>query len=169
MAIKTFKELVDEVYLPQGETSYSARVLIHRETGRNVSMSTLRAAYFGTRVEVESAKKLMLWAGEKHPRILLNFDSLISAPPASKRRDSWRTWTKTAPAEPGEYRVRGRLANPVAPPLKTPTFAVVWGQLGVGLVAELHYSGYGYRIVLDERGAGDELEWSGPIPPPAEP
>lgn len=167
MPVVKFRQLVADVYLPRGESTFEALHTIRREMGRNVAMSCLRAAYYGTAVSVPTAKKFLLWAQEIHPKVTLDYDALISAPRASRR--SWRTWIKAAPSEPGEYRVRGRLADPSVKPLAGPVFAVVTGQLVGGLVAELHYGFKGYRIVLDERGSGDELEWSGPIPTPVDP
>ena len=76
-----FADLVREKYLASGMSRKQAFAIIYASSG--ASECALTAAFKGTRVYPETARKLVEWALVTH-RVLLDEKSLMVAPPRSK-------------------------------------------------------------------------------------
>jgi hypothetical protein len=100
----TFRELVDEEYLPNGDGLTDAFIAIRGVRnvatgefvmGCGVSIGTLRKAYHGTNIEPSTALKIREWAWSVH-RVEVNFTAMIAAP-YERRREPYQRRSNSDP------------------------------------------------------------------------
>ncbi len=79
----TFQQLVEEAFYAAGFSKEAVLSKVFLEAG--VSRSSVRAAVNGTRVDADTAAKLVIWAARIH-KVELDDRALMAAPPKKRER-----------------------------------------------------------------------------------
>lgn len=83
----TFRDLIDKHYVAVGFTLTQALAKVNLDT--RVSLSSLRAAYHGTRVHITTATRLHNWAKTTHKE-QIKVLQMVGAPPKRSNVDRQR-------------------------------------------------------------------------------